>query len=411
MRRANHVVEDRFDHGNFPWRGWIGVGRFSKPARPAVVIVRQGRQGLPGLPGLGMVMGAALVLAAPGRVHGEAKAGFVPKDSGRGIDARHGSKKGRDSDEEAIACGPRRSCCWGWGFPRWRPPRMILPARRQRQPRWSAASASTAPLECGQCGNCKAARAKGDCQARLWEWLTYQPLTNYKCCKLGPTTPSASPMATGTSPAWIHRAVPRRRLRREKLRLPTLKLIRVCSCPCPSVRPGSGSEGSRPSPPLFSLRAANRCCCQNGCHKVASLLSRSATSSPVALQIRKTSAMQTEFLNPPTLCPTVGWTHVVAVTGAKTIYISGQVSVNARGEVVGKGDLRAQTEQTFENLKHALAAAGATFRDVVKSNLYVVGLKPEHVPILREVRSRYFNPAQPQRAPWSESPRWSAPTG
>jgi enamine deaminase RidA (YjgF/YER057c/UK114 family) len=105
--------------------------------------------------------------------------------------------------------------------------------------------------------------------------------------------------------------------------------------------------------------------------------------------------MQTEFINPKSLCPTFGWTHAVTVTGGKTIYISGQVSVNERGEVVGKGDLRAQTTQTFENLKHALTAVGATYRDVVKTNLYVVGLKPEHVPVLREVRSRYVDAAHP----------------
>lgn len=105
--------------------------------------------------------------------------------------------------------------------------------------------------------------------------------------------------------------------------------------------------------------------------------------------------MQTQFLNPPTLCPTMGWTHVVTATGGTTIYVSGQVSVNEKGEVVGKGDLRAQVVQTFENLKRALAAAGATFRNVVKSNLYVVGLKPVHVPIIREVRSRYFVQEQP----------------
>ena len=105
--------------------------------------------------------------------------------------------------------------------------------------------------------------------------------------------------------------------------------------------------------------------------------------------------MQPQFLNPPTLCPTNGWTHVVTHTAGKTIYVSGQVSVNERGEVIGKGDLRAQVVQTFENLKHGLAAAGATFRDVVKSNLYVVGLKPEHVAIIREVRSRHFDAQNP----------------
>jgi enamine deaminase RidA (YjgF/YER057c/UK114 family) len=107
------------------------------------------------------------------------------------------------------------------------------------------------------------------------------------------------------------------------------------------------------------------------------------------------SIVATQFLNPPGLCPTFGWTHVVTATGGKTVYISGQVSVNERGEVVGKGDLKAQTQQTFENLTIALAAAGATFRDVVKMNLYVVGLKPEHVPLLREVRGRYVSAEKP----------------
>ena len=105
--------------------------------------------------------------------------------------------------------------------------------------------------------------------------------------------------------------------------------------------------------------------------------------------------MQTQFVNPLTLCPTFGWTHVVTATGGKSVYISGQVGVNERGEVAGRGDLRAQAEQTYENLKHALAAAGAAFRDVVKMNLYVVGLKPEHVPLLREVRARYVSAEQP----------------
>jgi enamine deaminase RidA (YjgF/YER057c/UK114 family) len=105
--------------------------------------------------------------------------------------------------------------------------------------------------------------------------------------------------------------------------------------------------------------------------------------------------MPVQFLDPPTLCPTFGWTHVVTATAGKTVYVSGQVSVNERGEVVGPGDLRAQTEQAFANVQRALAAAGATFRDVVKTTLYVVGLRPEHVPVIREVRGRYVTAEQP----------------
>jgi len=105
--------------------------------------------------------------------------------------------------------------------------------------------------------------------------------------------------------------------------------------------------------------------------------------------------MSFQFLNPPGLAPTNGWTQVVTSTGDKTIHVSGQVAVDERGQVVGKGDLKAQTEKTFTNLDVALKAVGASFRDVVKMNLYVVGLKPELVPLIREVRARYVNMQNP----------------
>jgi enamine deaminase RidA (YjgF/YER057c/UK114 family) len=105
--------------------------------------------------------------------------------------------------------------------------------------------------------------------------------------------------------------------------------------------------------------------------------------------------MPKQFHNPPALNAPNGFTHVVTATGSKTIYVSGQVSVNEKAEVVGKGDFRAQVERTFENLKAALAAAGATFKDVVKVTYFVVGLKSEHVPVVREIRSKYLDTANP----------------
>ena len=105
--------------------------------------------------------------------------------------------------------------------------------------------------------------------------------------------------------------------------------------------------------------------------------------------------MNNQFINPPELNPTNGFTHVVTATAGKTIYVSGQVSVNEKAEVIGKGDLRAQVEHVFANLKIALAAAGATFHDVVKITYFVVDLKPEHVAHVREVRRKYLNMEKP----------------
>ncbi len=102
-----------------------------------------------------------------------------------------------------------------------------------------------------------------------------------------------------------------------------------------------------------------------------------------------------EFINPPGLMPTKGWTHVVAARGQKVVTISGQISTDAEGKVVGRGDLRAQAERVFENLKIALAAAGATFDDVVKSTIFVVDFKHADLPLIREVRARYFPARNP----------------
>jgi enamine deaminase RidA (YjgF/YER057c/UK114 family) len=94
----------------------------------------------------------------------------------------------------------------------------------------------------------------------------------------------------------------------------------------------------------------------------------------------------------PDLSTPRGYSHVVSASG-KMIFVAGQISVDKSGNMVGAGDLRAQTVQVLENVKAALAAAGATFADVVKQNTYVVNLNAEALPIIREVRS-LFLPAE-----------------
>jgi 2-iminobutanoate/2-iminopropanoate deaminase len=103
---------------------------------------------------------------------------------------------------------------------------------------------------------------------------------------------------------------------------------------------------------------------------------------------------QTEFINPKGLAAPHGYTHVITTKG-KMVFVSGQVAMDAQGHLVGKGDLRAQTKQVFENLKTALTAAGATFDDVVKITWYVKGYNPQLLPILRDVRDEYVKKEAP----------------
>jgi enamine deaminase RidA (YjgF/YER057c/UK114 family) len=100
--------------------------------------------------------------------------------------------------------------------------------------------------------------------------------------------------------------------------------------------------------------------------------------------------MEKEFINPDGVPKVPSYSQAVAVTGGKTIYISGQVSVNANGETVGAGDLAKQVKQTLENLKTVLAASGATFGDVVKLTYFVKDFKPETLSLIREIRGEYL---------------------
>jgi enamine deaminase RidA (YjgF/YER057c/UK114 family) len=82
---------------------------------------------------------------------------------------------------------------------------------------------------------------------------------------------------------------------------------------------------------------------------------------------------QKVHLNPDELIQNPAFSQIVITEGkGRTIYIGGQNSVSGQGEIVGKGDILLQTGQVMENLKIALEACGATFRDLVKLNIYVV---------------------------------------
>jgi enamine deaminase RidA (YjgF/YER057c/UK114 family) len=83
--------------------------------------------------------------------------------------------------------------------------------------------------------------------------------------------------------------------------------------------------------------------------------------------------MSVEYLNPPGMRVNPAFTNVVVVTGpAKRIIIGALDPVNEHGALVGSGDIVAQTEQIFDNLEIALAAAGATLANVVIWRIFVV---------------------------------------
>jgi enamine deaminase RidA (YjgF/YER057c/UK114 family) len=78
------------------------------------------------------------------------------------------------------------------------------------------------------------------------------------------------------------------------------------------------------------------------------------------------------YINPDSLNKNPAFTNVVVEGSVKTVHIGGQDAVNASGEIVGKGDIVAQTEQVLANVRAALAAGGARPEHIIEWNIYVV---------------------------------------
>lgn len=87
------------------------------------------------------------------------------------------------------------------------------------------------------------------------------------------------------------------------------------------------------------------------------------------------------------------YSPVVAVDGARIVFVSGLLARDREGRIVGKGDMAAQIWQVGENLCIALEAAGATLEDLVRTCTYVTDIEEffRHV----EVRQQYFGRALP----------------
>lgn len=103
--------------------------------------------------------------------------------------------------------------------------------------------------------------------------------------------------------------------------------------------------------------------------------------------------VNTRFINPAALSKPPGYTHVVEVRGGRTVYLSGQVGLDAAGNVVGHGDFEAQARKVFQNIRAGLEAVGLDFSHVVKLNLYVLNVS--NLMTLRRVRDEFVNLENP----------------
>jgi reactive intermediate/imine deaminase len=89
-------------------------------------------------------------------------------------------------------------------------------------------------------------------------------------------------------------------------------------------------------------------------------------------------------------------TYSQAVRVGNTIWVSGQIPLDPRTKELVTGGIEAEVRQVFENLKAIVAAAGATFDDVVKANIYLTDLS--HFALVNKVMAECFREPYPARA-------------
>jgi len=110
-----------------------------------------------------------------------------------------------------------------------------------------------------------------------------------------------------------------------------------------------------------------------------------AKPSPGATE---TKAAIVSYVNPAELVSSPRYSHAALVQGARLVLVSGELALDAKGELVGRDDFRKQAAQVFANVRHALAACGASPSDVVAIETYYVNRAD--LPAYRDARTEFF---------------------
>ena len=96
-------------------------------------------------------------------------------------------------------------------------------------------------------------------------------------------------------------------------------------------------------------------------------------------------------INPPEMAAPTGYSYAVKKTGTP-VFISGQVALDGKGNLVGENDVAAQVEQVFANLRTVVGACGGTLDDVVKITIFVTDAS--YRPAVAAARQRHFKEGQ-----------------
>lgn len=89
-------------------------------------------------------------------------------------------------------------------------------------------------------------------------------------------------------------------------------------------------------------------------------------------------------------------TYSQAMKVGSTVYLSGQIPLDPQTMELVQGDMRAQIERTFRNLRAVAGAAGGSLADIVRLTVYLTDLS--HFALVNEVMASFFSEPYPARA-------------
>ena len=112
--------------------------------------------------------------------------------------------------------------------------------------------------------------------------------------------------------------------------------------------------------------------------------------------------MKKKCLNPKELFNSTqyGFSQIVIAEGSRMVFISGQVGWDENQKIVGKDDLKKQTEKAFENLKLAIQKVGGTMENIVMLRLYLVNYQQQDGVIISDALKKYFGTTSPPASTW-----------
>lgn len=83
--------------------------------------------------------------------------------------------------------------------------------------------------------------------------------------------------------------------------------------------------------------------------------------------------MEIKYINPNNMAKPRGYSQAISVAGNyKTIYIGGQNAIDENGTLIGKNNIKEQTEQALTNIEKILETTGSKLENVIKLNIHIL---------------------------------------